>query len=145
MTEKFYLVPAEWFEKAKVADSMGKINLVDELLKADPKVSIPNTISHFMSGESEDDDWRDPDTQYNEDNTQVDLGEVDWSKAPEGTTHCYVRLEQGEFVERFQWERWVDGIVYELDYADEDDNEWYEMKDIDSLDDDDKGNRVKRA
>ncbi len=150
MTDKFYLVPAEWFERAKVADSMDKINLVDELLKADLKQHITGTISHSIifkpeeADELEDDDWKDLDTQYNDDNTQIDLGKVDWSKAPEGTTHCYVNLEQGELIDLWQWEKWESGVVYERDYDDEGDNGWYEMQDIDDLDPSDKGNRVKR-
>jgi len=148
MTEKFYLVPAEWFEKAKVADSMGKINLVDELLGSDLKVQVAGTISHrsvWDTPELEEDDWKDPDIQYNDDNTQVDLGKVDWSKAPEGTTHCYINHYQGEPVSLWQWEKWEAGVVYERDYDDEDDNEWYEMRDVNDLDPSDKGERVRKA
>jgi hypothetical protein len=125
VADKFYLVPAEWFERAKVADSMDKINLVDELLKAETvEYADDETTDH--SG------------------TSQDRGYIDWGQAPSGATHCFSHTSQEqsnpEPDEPYMWEKWVGNDIYEWTSEEE----WVLDSKVSNLDAEDKANRVKR-
>lgn len=101
--EPMYLVEKGWVDALKEADAVDTIRLVRALKEGQVDIrDYPN----FTDEEDRH--------EYHHDGTQVDEGIIDWSKAPQGTTHCYsncYRKQSTPTGEGYRWERWDRGLV----------------------------------